>query len=484
MDDREEQLKNSIAVAESIGSESGVSDVFNRKNYTDSQKMKKVKESYFGGKKTAKDFYNDNNLHIDSGAAKRKYKGNATKHQADLDHTLPEKKAYDFAKRQPYVTDGDVKKAVNREHNLKVTNAHDNRSKGADSNAKSITKSLENGEVKSVKAPLKKVSEGVKEEVLVKGEIVTKSVAKQILNDTPGIAQKTASVHLAKYIEGESTLAEATVNTIKDTAKGEIVSIATRESVALTQAGIESTQKILVKSLGKKQAEKVIGGTVSKALTIVSNHAGTIATAVVVAGESVIKCVSGDISPEELCTSLAETGVNMVATDAGAVLGGAIGVEIGTTIGAIVGSVTPLTPVGGAVIGALIGDIIGNIVGGAIAYIASSRICQNVRMILNSQQDIAILNKYRDMYHDYARQIEESRIELEEYLKYLHREQQTNIKNGFLNMKAAIENDDCYAINDAINFICEQFRIKTQFQTFDFFKEKMADNNYVFKIGN
>ena len=91
--------------------------------------------------------------------------------------------------------------------------------------------------------------------------------------------------------------------------------------------------------------------------------------------------------------------------------------------------------------------------------------------------------KFADMYREYAMQVEQSRIELERYLEYIHKEQQANILEGFRRMSEAIGQNCAQEIADSIDYICQQFDIETEFKTLEEFENKINDSNYIFRIG-
>jgi len=462
--DIKKSLKEKDEKTHTVKIQNTVSEKYVREKYVDGTSMKNKKQEIFGDKRTVTSAYGDEVIHKSHTKAKNKYKSNASSHQAELDHTVAAKDAYDFAKILPGVTDGDVKHAVNRKDNFQMIDKKLNASMGEQN--KTIY-ALKSG--KSIKDKTKMITTDIKAQVKVKGELVGKSVAKT--------SQIPASVNLAKLMQGESTVSEAVIGTVKDTVKAEVSGIAINSGVQLTQSALDKAQKQIAKKVGEKAIAKVCTESVAKGLTVVSQNVNAIVTVALYAGDAVIKFVKGDITCEEMFIQLGETGTNLVCSTAGAAVGG----TIGSTIGGIIGSI--ILPGAGTAVGILVGDFIGNVIGGAIGYIVGSKICQNLREIMNAPEEVKEYEKYAQMYREYAEQVKQSRIELENYLAYIHKEQQTNILEGFRRMSKAIEDNSAQGIADSIDYICRQFDIEPEFKTLEEFESKVSDSNYVFKIG-
>lgn len=450
---------NSVSTA--LNSKTEVSPEFNRKNYTDKTKMDKFRSDYFDGKKTVKSAYGDEIVHIKHEPAKNKYRSNAAKHQAEVDHTVAEKNVYDFVKKTelPNINDADIKAAVNRWHNYQVIDKHTNTAKGAKSNTRAAMESD-----KQLKYKTKMVAEDIKEQVLVKGELVSKSVTRDITN----ISKTSISVNLAQYFEGEKSLSEASIGIIKDTVGMEINSIAVRGGEQLVNTGVKNIEKKIAKSVGEQGLKKICNDTITKGLSVVNNNLNVIITSVQYLGSTVISYANGEITTGEMFTQLAETGTNLVIMKMGA--------EIGAVIGGAVGSGVP-------VIGTAVGMWLGDVIGGMIGYIFGNTVCKSVSELMHTEENIERCKYYTKIYNEYAGQVEKSRLEMEKYLNYIHKEQQINIRKGFEHMHDAILNNDAESIASAIDYICLQFNIDGEFKTFNEFKSKITNKGYTFKLG-
>jgi len=461
--DIKKSMKDKDEKVHPINAQNSVTKTYVRERYVDGTKMKHKKQEIFGDKQTVKSAYGDEIIHKSHTKAKNKYKRNASSHQAELDHTVAAKDAHNFAKILPGVTDADIKHAVNRQDNFQMIDKKLNTSLGSQSKTKYAIKSD-----KTIKDKAKMITTDIEAQVKVKGELIGKSVV--------NTSKIPASVNLAKLMQGEATVSEAVMGTVKDTVKAEVNGIAINGGVQLTQSALDKAQKQMVKKVGEKAFAKVCTESVAKGLTVVSQNINTIATVALYAGDAVIKFAKGDITCEEMFIQLGETGTNLVCSTAGTAVGG----TIGATIGFFVGSVFPA---GGQLVGFVVGKFLGEVIGGAVGYIVGSKICQNLREMMNAPEEVKEYEKYAEMYREYAKQVEQSRIELERYLKYIHKEQQANILEGFRKMSEAIEKNCAQEIADSIDYICHQFDIETEFKTLEEFENKISDSNYVFKIG-
>ncbi len=458
-----EQNKNAretgiyVSVLNSKPFSNDVSHKFDRKNYTDKAKMDTYKEKYFKGKQTAEDEFTKQTLHLKQNAARNKYKSNASKHMAETDHTVSEKNAYEFGKKLPNITDDDIKKAVNRKYNFKVRNARDNRSKQDVSDTKYMMKQVEKAvksdlpldkkvdEVKEiVKTSGKTITNNAKAQIAVKGELVVKSVGREIKSDAPEVLSTAIGINIGRYINGEITLPEAAVNSVKDAANIEARALVIKGGVKIAQSGLEQL------------AESAVSDAVTQGLNIVAKNAAGIATVALICGKSVIRCASGEITPSEMAEELCESAVSLVC------------MKIGSAVGE-----AALSFAGPA------GIIIGKIVGTAIGYLVSAGICSVIQEIKEDKKREELTKLYKELTEKARRE----REELEMYLEKVHARLRENIISGFEQIKEGILSKDTNKVSAGIDYICMQFGVETEFKNYSDFENKIQDKNYVFKIG-
>lgn len=477
MENKEERLEidaqrgiYAAVVTPTLKAESQVSGTYQRDRYVDKAQMKKAKDAAYGDKKTTKDAYTGETIHRDHKAAKNKYKGNASSHQGETDHTVSAKAAYDYAKHLPHITDADVKAAVNRQHNFREISKRNNTSKREKSNSQHAKDSKD----LSTKAKVKMAAEGAKETILVKGELTLKSAGR----DSVDISKRTAAVNLAQFIQGEKTLSEAAIDTVTDTIKGEVTAMTIRAGAGAAETVMTKAGEELAKHAAKEGVLKNAGELTSKTFNTLGAHASDIAMVAMQCAGAVRSYIDGDIDAPDMLLQIGESAAMTVVMQAGSVIGGNIGASIGATIG----SVISLGP--GTVVGYLVGELVGNIVGGAIAYIIGSRVCAGIAKFVRVDKYIAEQERIQQMYSDFAAQTRKSRIALEQYLEYLHTQHREYIRLGFQQIEEGYQAKDANKISQALDYICTQFELVTEFKTREEFEEKLADHSFVFKIGN
>lgn len=463
--DEKENAVQASTIAETLSAQTQVSDQYIRKNYVDQKAMTRAKDRAYNGKKVTKDAYTGEEIHRDHNAAKRKYKGKASSHQGETDHTVSAKSAHSFAKNLPHTTDADVKAAVNRQHNFKEISKKNNTSKGEKSNAEHAkgNKNL------TTKAKAKMVTSGAKATVLVKGELLLKSTGR----DSVDVAKNVASVKLAQFVQGEISFSDAVIDTACDTVKGEMNALAIRSTVNVAENALNATSDYIAKHVGKEGAKKIIGETTAKVLRFLGDNASSIASVALQCSNSVRAFIDGEIDASDMLIQVGEGAATVAIMHAGAALGTSIAKKVGEAIGTAVG--TAILPG--------IGPLIGNIIGGAIGYLIGSKICGEIANLLRTGKHIKELQELEQMYADFSERVRISRLQLESYLEYLHSQHRSNIAEGFRHMELGFRQQDPNMISNAIDHICAQFQLVTEFQTRQEFEEKRMDPGFVFQLG-
>lgn len=486
---------NSVAAVTHVSAQtaqntkSQVTSKYDRKIYENTKKMNEFKKNEFSTKKTIKDPYSGNELHIDHNAAKNKY-GNAkaSLHQAETDHITPLKQIHDYSQNMSYITDADIKNAANREHNLKIISKKDNRAKkdlyGTEYADKSKTLSDEG------KKALKR--DAGKSNRIVKAELLSRDIGRAAADGAKtGIAAgaiMSVSTNISAVARGEKSVIEAAHDTLVDTVKSGVSGAGISSAVEATKFGVTSLERQITKKLG----EKTIGELASKGLTVVSNNIGTIVSVIITTGDTFMKYFKGEIDGTELIIELGEKGTgltsSMLAAEAGTFIGAGIGAGIGAAIGGVLGSFTipGLGTLGGAELGADIGADIGAFIGGVIAsavgYFLGSELYRRVKAALADGPSAKESKKLQETYHQITEQINKYNQELEQYLSYIHAEHRRKIKQGFQNMLNAVTENDIKNATIALSDICKQFNTDIEFKTKDNFDSFMNDRNSVFSI--
>ena len=456
------EIEKILVTKHAVNLGSDIKGPYQRSNYENKSKMNEFREEFFNGKKTAEDVYTKETLHRGHKAAKNKYGQNASKHQAEIDHTTPLKNLHDFGKELPHITEDDIRIAANREHNYQAIAKKTNASKGEQTNFEYVKKHPELPTSQKVTM----VVEGAKADLLTKGELVCKSAIEDIKSG--GTVVTTAGAkNLAQLMNGEKTLPEACVGFVGDTVTGEISQIAIKQGVRMTQAGINNMNKQLAKVVGEQGVKKIVGDTIGKGLAVVSQNVGAIVSAAMCLGDSVIKFANGQISGEELICEIGEKGTGLVCMEVGA--------EIGAAVGSALGSFAPG-------IGNVVGMFLGKVVGGAIGYLIGEKICGMFKKFMQPSR-VEEFNRYKKIYDEFAEQVAKSRRELEEYLEYVHLEQQKNICESFEHIKECMMNNDVDGIAAALDNISLQFNVESNFCGKEEFRQKVSEKNFTFCIG-
>ena len=463
------ETSEALMVSNAIKAKSRVSSTYQREKYVDKTQMKKAKDAAYGNKKTTTDAYTGETIHRDHKAAKNKYKSNASSHQGETDHTVSAKAAYDYAKHMPHITDADVKAAVNRQHNFKEISKKNNTSKGDKSNAQHAKDSKNT----STKAKVKMVAEGAKETILVKGELTLKSAGR----DSVYVAKNVAAINLAQFAQGEKSLPEAVVDTVANTIKGEVTALAIRTSVDVAEVTMSKAGEVIAKHTAEEGFKKTAGELAQKVFNTLGKYASDIAMVALQCVGAVRSYIDGDIDAPDMLIQIGEGATMVLVMQAGSAIGG----EIGAGIGATIGSAISLGP--GTVAGYLIGEFVGNIIGGAVAYIVGSSICAEIAKFIRTDKYIAEQERIQQLYNDFSFRTRQSRIALEQYLDYLHDQHRENIKRGFQQVEEGYRTMDAEKISTALDSICAQFELEAEFKTREEFEDKLANPNFVFKLG-
>lgn len=109
--------------------ELGITPEYQRSNYDSDKRKKEYKEKIFDGRKVVKDPVTGKELHASHRAAQNKYhrtnkqgevvSSSWAEHSAEIDHVVPLKEIHERNKRNPYLSDKDVMKIANKDHNFR-----------------------------------------------------------------------------------------------------------------------------------------------------------------------------------------------------------------------------------------------------------------------------------------------------------------------------------------------------------------------------
>lgn len=483
MNSNEKHAKSTIISISDIGlSEMEIKADYNAKVRTkvdDVAKRREFKEKTFDGKKTIKDPYTGDTLHIDSAAAKAKYgKGNASKHTSDVDHIISVKEIYEKTQDNAFVSTQDIKEIVNLEENYKVINSKLNRSKGAgkysDCSKKNADTASKNKSNSVPKLDEKKMLyDQRKADFAVNTEIAKKTI--EGMHKVGTEAAKTGVVvgggisvaqNTAKVMNGELSLSEAGAEVVIDTVKAGAVSYISGIGVR----AIEATAVKAAKNTGEFIATSLNGfvksGGPAKTLSVISEVGGT-----------VCKYINGELNDKEFATELGTRGTSL-AMSFGA---GTQGAVAGGLIGSVIGSVVPVV---GTTIGAEVGIVVGEVIGNMVGYMLGTEICRVLQEGTDEYEaDIERKKRLTKFYTQLAEETEKSRLEMEASLSMLQAEHKKVLVNAFSNMKNAILENDMGKVIDSLQTICNEYGLEVAYKNRQELDVDMGKKDFCIKLG-
>ena len=348
---------------------------YNRKLYEDPQALRAAKNQAFQQGNPV-DPYTGSLLKMRKQEAKAQYGADWQKHLAEVDHTQSVHKVFQKYKDNPWITNDDIKEAVNQKANLQITNRSFNNAKRDRSNTqmandqdyrrdkgvhfkKGGKKQALEDEAKAQKDidwTLKKKAVGHMGEAFWKGGT---SAAKEAALMTACLS---GARNIVAVIKGEKTKEEALRDLARDTVVSGGAAFALGGSVTVVARSLSTAQSPLIQNLVKAGAPgKVVAG-------------------VMAAGGTLLQYGQGKITTAECITQLGNTGCAAVWTGYATAAGQAL-ISI-PFVGAMVGSL-----VGGALYGTIAGQF--------MAAAAEARAAQYEAVARITAENIARLRKER-----------------------------------------------------------------------------------------
>lgn len=300
----------------------GVSPEYVRRNYDSQSAHKAFHDSQFGDKKVITG-PNGEILHRSQTAAKSKYGDKrASYHQAQADHIDPINNVYERWKDNPFLTDEDIKKVVNRMKNFQESSRHDNASKKATSE---FQEGIQNRDVGQVLNGIKTQAET---DVLLTGY-----AAKNFAGTVSDII-KTKSGEVLK------TGKDAALVALAVSGLHNLAALASEEKdlkTALKDISID-TASSFVSGTGLRMTQEVVAGVASAvgADHIVNFVTGEIPVAQIAAVAMTARCVkqylNGEISEEDCAVQILISGAGILAYQLGGIIGGPAGAVVASMI--------------------------------------------------------------------------------------------------------------------------------------------------------
>ena len=392
----------------------GVTQDYERSNYDSTKAKKDFKDSVFGDSETITDSYTGEILYKSHKKAKEQYGSEYSKHAVEADHINSLKSVHDKVKKNPFLSDDDVKEIANTKENFRALSKHDNTSKGEKSDFTVIS---DPDSCFSLKGKIKYAGEKVKSDVFLTGKFTART-AENISGLTVDFAKKSIENNSMQFVRcgvdhivgvatGEESLEDAVadvgglvIGTVgKDVAKD--VADVTKDAVDTALSNNALYQSLKSSDMFKVRATDSIGGlAVNSAKNSVKNntmkfvgygveHITDVATgeesfedAVVDVGGLVIETVGKDVIKDVADAALVNNALYQSLKNSGA-LGQLI--QVGTIVAEsasrlIDGEITAdefMLEIGdkgatmvaqmiGGEVGAIVGEIIGISAGGLL----------------------------------------------------------------------------------------------------------------------
>lgn len=428
---------------------------YNRQEYDDVYKRKKFKESYFGDKKIKQDYYTGKTIHSSSKAAKSKYGQNTyTNHSSDVDHIIPAKTVYDELKKNPFLSNKDIKDIANNNKNYRVATSKYNRQKRDKSNLEVIfDKKIDlnmNGKTKVVTDHVK-ASSNIKLNSAIKtttniGQQFSKGMRNRLKDSSFNLMSKGVN-DLVLVACGEKDFEEATKEMLLYSSK-EVAIGGAKEVYKYSKSNIQS--RIINK--GSNQALKALSGAndLLRKITESNEILMLIEAGKIVAG-SFIKYINGEINGEEFFNEIGQKGVELIASTAGAIIGQA------------------LIPI--PVVGAVIGSMIASFASGEIFKYAKTlkdheKNAEEVERLANSA--LSEMKKQRQILKDIIR----------DELKVFDE----NVNRGFDVIYSAMFSDDMEEFAEGLNIILSVVNEEVEFKTQQEFNEFFDDEDSILNL--
>ena len=421
----------------------------NRGLYDSPAAKKQAKAEAFNTGEAVYDKYTGNEIVATIKEAKAKYGDDWQNHSAEVDHTVSLKEIFERNKKNPYLTNNDIKNIANCKENHEVTPRSYNNAKRSCSN-KNFVNDEENLKKKGIKLQVGGKENAIKKQKEAEMAINTKSFVAQTKNIVEtghkagmqgAISATEVSVtmstitNIADVIAGEKEPEEAIANIIEDGG-----------TAALTGYAMGSTLTVVSHALSTASSEFI------QAL-VKSNVPGNVITAVMATGDTLKRYADGELSTQECILELGEKGINTVVT------GGTM------TVGQIL---IPI-PVVGATVGAFVGSTFTRIY------------CDEIRSYLQEQE------RRQQEHQECQRTIaeckqalkaeKEYRKNLEFYMKRYFNEYWSDIDETLDKMQSAFDNGDADGVIAGANKITRRLGGKVYFETVSEYRSYLRSNS-------
>lgn len=513
----------------------GIAQDYDRSNYDSTKAKKNFKDSVFGDSETITDSYTGETLYRSHKKAKEQYGSEYSEHAAEADHINSLKSVHDKVKKNPFLSDDDIKEIANTKENFRALSKHDNTSKGKKSD---FTVILDSNSDFSLKGKVKYTGEKVKSDVVLTGKFTARTT-ENIGGLTVDSAKKSIennSMELVGYgIEcvvdvatGEKSFEDAVADVGKFTTKTvgkdvvkEVVDTALANNTlyqSLKKKQYVETVNENIGSFTANSAKKSVANNAMKFVGYGVEHIADVATgeesledAVTGFGTLAVETVGKDVAKDvidaalvnnTLYQSLKNSGAlgeliqvgTMVAESASRLIDGEITAEefvleigdkgatmvaqmIGGEVGAVVGEIIGISA--GGLLGACAGEVIGRAIGTMIATVACNAVIAirtNIIANLKSLDDYKLQEKaIHKLEAEAIAEMEYQRQKFRNIVESEYQKWDENIEAGFdMMMSSACQKIyDLQGITDGIDRILSAFGKSVMFKNLDEYESQL-----------
>lgn len=419
---------------------------YNRTIYEDKNKLNIFKINAFKDETKVFDKYTEKKLVIDKKTAKELYGDEYRNHIAEVDHITPINMIFQKFKKNPWITNENIKKAVNDNENLVVTSGKFNNAKRDRTNEEFV-----NDEI-YIKEKNISLTEDGKDKAISDGKraenFIDKTVKKEALKDacntvhnaginsminagTFGLSISSIQ-NVTSFIKGDLSKEEAFENIASDTVKSGANAYVLGSSLTAFTHSLSSYDSKLIQ------------------LFVKNNVPAKIINTFVLTGKTLKSWINNEISTQECIFELGEKGINSITVLSS--------IMVGQTL-------IPISIIG-ATIGALVGS---TIIGKYSNYL--KEILRDKK--INHQKYLQLIKEYEKA----EKQAKAFKKELEEYLKSYFKEYQDCFDEALFDIRYSFQNGDANGVIAGANKITEKLGGKVKYNTVEEFKNFLKDDS-------
>lgn len=418
---------------------------YDRKMIDDGKAKRDIKTAAFDSEVEVRDPYTGDKLTLTVSEAKMRYGNDWARHLAEADHRVPLEQRFEETKKNPWLTNDDIKASSNSEDNLEVVSRKFNNAKRSRSNEEFVSddeylektsvnlsnkgkkKAIEN-EKRARKALKRRDRQNAAANMLETGHRAGTDAAQQA-----GVTAVTMAgiENIVDVIKGEKTAKEAIADTAKQSGKAAATGYIMGGGLTTLSHTLSNSSSEFIRALSE------------------SNVPGKIITAVMVTGNTLMRYGNGEITTQECLIELGGKGLSLATTGYSMAVGQAL---------------IPI-PIVGAAVGALVGaTVTGNYYNQLIAKLESKEIKHQERLRIIKECEIA------------ERKTREFREELETYLKAYFYDYRSCFDEALNTIHISFETGNADGVIAGANQITRKLGGQVDFNSMEEFDDFMNDD--------